>query len=119
MSKAQKLNVVVDKSYLQGESKTKIAELASMHGLLMTDAMLYELDKGGDVKRVEWFSKFPEVERPFELIPSPSVLIRYELVNNAPCGLPSTHVREIDHSQTLLYQDLSYSIPEGLVRVRT
>lgn len=118
MSKTRKLNVVIDKCYLQGEPRTKIAELASAHGLLMTDAMLYELIKGSDAKRSNWFSKFPDVKRPFELIPTPGVLLRYELKNNKSCGLPSSHVRPIDHSSTLLYRDPNYSIPEDLIALR-
>ena len=118
MSKALKSKVVVDKSYLQAVSKVKMAELASAHGLLVTDAMLYELVKGTDADRAKWFSRFPDVERPFELIPTPGVLMRHELGNNAACGLPSSHVRNIDHSYTALYRDPNYSIPPELIKVR-
>lgn len=118
MYKTSKLNVVVDKSYLQGASKAKVAELAALHGLLMTDAMLYELVKGSDADRSIWFSKFPDVERPFELIPIPGVLFRYELEHNKSCGLPSSHTRHIDHSSTSLYRDPNYSIPEYLIQLR-
>lgn len=118
MSKALKSNVVVDKSYLQGVPKAKMAELASTHRLLMTDSMLYELVKGSDVERARWFNKFPDVARPFELIPSPGILMRHELVNNVACGLPSSHARNIDHSNTALFRDPSYSIPADLIKAR-
>ncbi|EPJ82401.1 MULTISPECIES: hypothetical protein [Pseudomonas] len=118
MLNALKSNVVVDKSYLQAVSKAKITELASAHGLLMTEGMLYELMKGTDVDRAGWFYKFPDAARPFELIPSPGVLMRHELQNNVACGLPSKHVRNIDHSSTALYRDPSYSIPADLIKAR-
>ncbi|MBU0801339.1 MAG: hypothetical protein KKA05_10100 [Alphaproteobacteria bacterium] len=59
MLNALKSNVVVDKSYLQAVSKAKITELASAHGLLMTEGMLYELMKGTDVDRAGWFLQVP------------------------------------------------------------
>lgn len=118
MSNALKSNVVVDKSYLQAVSKAKMTELASAHGLLMTDGMLYELVKGTDIDRAGWFYKFPDAARPFELIPNPGVLMRRELQNNVACGLPSSHVRNIDHSYTALYRDPGYSIPTDLIKAR-
>jgi hypothetical protein len=118
MSKALNSKLVVDKSYLQAVSRTRMTELASAHGLLMTDALLYELVKGTDTERAGWFARFPDVARPFELIPNPGVLMRHELENNAACGLPSSHVRNIDHSYTALYRDPSYSIPPDLIKLR-
>lgn len=116
MSNAFKSNVVVDKSYLQAVSKESMTELASAHGLLMTEAMLYELVKGTDADRAKWFYKFPDVARPFELIPTPGVLMRHEQRSNAACGLPSSHVRNIDHSHTALYRNPGYSVPEDLIK---
>ncbi|MBC8724830.1 hypothetical protein F6X37_25585 [Paraburkholderia sp. 31.1] len=109
--------VVVDKSYLQGAPRIAIAEIASVHGLLMSEALLYELVKAESIDRAKWFSKFPDKARPFELVPNPGTLFRTEISENRPCGLPSRYVRHIDHSYTKLYCDPKYAITGKLADV--
>lgn len=102
--------VVIDKSYLQGAPKARVGEIASAHGLLMSEALLYELVKAESGDRAKWFSKFPECARPFDLIPNPGTLFRSEISTNRSAGLPSSHVRLIDHRDTARYRDPGYVI---------
>lgn len=107
--------VVVDKSFVQGSSAERVAKLSSQHGLLMTEEMLYELVKGDAQDRSRCFSKFPRQARPFELSKNLSYLLRYELENNRSCGLPSSHIRNIDHTATENYRDPTFALPDDLV----
>ncbi len=86
--------------------------MASSHGLLMIEALLYELIKAESPNRAKLFSKFPAKERPFELVPNAGTLFRKEISENRSCGLPSEYIRRIDHSTTQLYRDPKYVITE-------
>lgn len=84
----------------------------------MSEALLYELVKAEPSLRAKWFNKLPRVDRPFELVPNPSVLFRHEISKNLSCGLPSSHVRKINHDYTKLYSDPEYVINEERSAVR-
>jgi len=60
--------VVIDKSFLQGVTTQRIAELASMHVLVMTDALFYELLTSDATTRARCFAKFPETDNPVRLV---------------------------------------------------
>jgi hypothetical protein len=104
--------IVVDKSYLQGASSNEISKVASNHSLLMIEALLYELVKAESDDRAKFFAKFPNKDRPFELVPNAGTLFRKEISENRSCGFPSKYIRYIDHSFTQLYRDPEYVISE-------
>ncbi|WP_236232551.1 hypothetical protein [Pseudomonas tohonis] len=106
--------IIIDKSYLQGAPALRISKLSSELGLLMTDALLYELVKNPE-KRAKLFSKFPHKPRPFELVPNLGYFLRHEAQENNSCGLPSNHIRRIDHSQTENYKDPKFSLTNDLI----
>jgi hypothetical protein len=110
--------LVLDKSFLQGVSKRRIEELDNSYKLLMPEVMLYELAKGAPEDRANWFSRLPSTERPFELSRNLGYLLRHEIENLRSCGLPSRHVRTIDHSATENYRNPEYAIPAELSALR-
>jgi hypothetical protein len=110
--------LVLDKSFFQGVSKRRIEELDNSYNFLMPEEMLYELVKGVPGDRANWFSKLPSTNRPFELSRNHGYLLRHEKENLRSCGLPSRHVRMIDHSATENYRNPEYAIPAELSALR-
>lgn len=110
--------LVLDKSFLQGASRKRIEELDNSYKFLIPEDMLYELVKGSPEDRAKWFSRLPSSDRPFELSLNLGSLLRYEKENLRSCGLPSQHVRTIDHSATKNYRNPEYSIPPDLSLLR-
>jgi hypothetical protein len=109
---------VLDKSFLQAVSKRRVEELNNSYKLLMPEVMLYELVKGAPEDRANWFSKLPSTVRPFELSRNLGHYLRYEKENLLSCGLPSLHIRAIDHSATENYRNPEYAIPAELSTLR-
>jgi len=89
------INIVVDKSFLQGASGAHIRDLAGNHRILMSDALLYELLTTRPEARAQCFAKFPEVQNPVDLINHVGVLMRREIETGKPSGKPSLHKEEI------------------------
>lgn len=110
--------LVLDKSFLQGVSKRRIDELNDSYKLLIPEEMLYELVKGAPEDRANWFSRLPPTDRPFELSLNLGSLLRCEKESLRSCGLPSRHVRTIDHSATENYRNPEYAIPPDLSTLR-
>ncbi|WP_460066800.1 hypothetical protein [Pseudomonas sp. H1_G08] len=110
--------LVLDKSFLQGVSKRRIDELDNSYRLLMPEEMLYELSKGAPEDRAKWFYRLPSTVRPFELSRNHGYLLRYEKENLLSCGLPSLHVRTIDHAATENYRNPEFIVPTELSAVR-
>ncbi|WP_139346884.1 hypothetical protein [Pseudomonas oryzihabitans] len=110
--------LVLDKSFLQAVPKRRVDELNNSYKLLIPEVMLYELVKGAPEDRANWFSRLPSTDRPFELSRNLGYYLRYEKENLLSCGLPSLHVRTIDHSATKNYRNPEYSIPPDLSLLR-
>lgn len=51
-------NIVLDKSYLRWAKKDVISQLASKHGLLMSEMLLYECAKENPIDRAKLFNCF-------------------------------------------------------------
>ncbi|MFD1709044.1 hypothetical protein FVQ98_15580 [Ottowia sp. GY511] len=86
-----KRSVVLDKNYLQAESKQSIHSLCDTYRVVMSGALFYELLTTDVETRRRCFSKFPVRENPVILVEHVGELLRYEVQHGRPCGQPSGH----------------------------
>lgn len=77
--------VIVDKCYLQGASRTQVANLLDQHETIMPAALLHELLTGDETERARCFSTLPPRDNPLLLVEDPGPLIRYEASNRRAC----------------------------------
>ena len=89
------MNVVLDKSYLQGSSKNEIHQMCSQHQLIMPEVLFLEILTTKTENMVKCFKKFPEIENPVALVPNVGSLIRYETEKNRPCSPIETQFLKI------------------------
>ena len=74
------MDVVIDKSYLQGASGDAVRRLCDEHTVLFTETLLYELLTAPEQEeRNECFAKLPARDNPVALIPRTGPLFRYEM----------------------------------------
>ncbi len=72
------MQIVIDKSYLQGASTDTVHRLCDEHTVLFIETLLYELLTTAESARNACFAKFPPMDSPVTLIPRAGPLIRYE-----------------------------------------
>ncbi len=89
------MNIVLDKSYLQGSSKNKIHQMCSQHQLIMPEVLFLEILTTETENMVKCFKKFPEIENPVALVPNVGSLIRHETEKNKPCSPIETQFLKI------------------------
>lgn len=89
------MNVVLDKSYLQGSSKNEIHQLCSQHQLIMPEVLFLEILTTKTENMVKCFKKFPEIENPVALVPNVGSLIRHEIEKNIACSPIETQFLKI------------------------
>jgi len=89
------MNIVLDKSYLQGSSKNEIHQMCSQHQLIMPEVLFLEILTAKNENMVKCFKKFPEIENPVALVPNVGTLIRYETEKNSPCSPIGTQFLKI------------------------
>ena len=73
------MEIVIDKSYLQGASTEIVRSLCEEHSVLFTEALLYEILTSDSHTRDKCFAKLPVTDNPVVLIPRMGPLIRYEI----------------------------------------
>lgn len=88
-------NIVLDKSYLYGKSKSDVTALCDNYSVLMIDTLFMELISGDSIVRARCFKKFPKGPNPITLIPSVSNLLQKEIELNRP-STPITSVRYVE-----------------------
>lgn len=81
--------VVLDKNYLQSAPYQEIRALCA-RGASMPDVLFFEL-MSNDENRDKCFRKFPDGENPLVLLPGVGDLMKMEVRNNRPCGIPSNN----------------------------
>ncbi len=89
------MNVVIDKSYLQGSSKNEIHLMCLQHQLIMPEVLFLEILTTKTENMVKCFKKFPEIENPVALVPNVGTLIRYETERDSPCSPIETQFLQI------------------------
>lgn len=83
--------IILDKNYLQGIPQSKFQELSEQVQFIMPDALFYELIKDDDPVRSGYFRKFYQKSNQI-LVPSVPELLREELAEHKPAGLPSEYL---------------------------
>ena len=73
------MQIVIDKSYLQGVATETIRRLSKEHTVLFTETLLYELLTTTESIRRACFAKLPARENPVAMIPCVGLLLRYEI----------------------------------------
>lgn len=104
------MNVILDKSYLDGQSSQRVVELCSRHAVMMPDVLFYELMTTDKTSRSRCFSKIPAGENPLILIPNVGQYLRYEMTKKMP-AVPITQLREkIRYNFNAGLADLSFEL---------
>ena len=73
------MEIVIDKSYLQGASGETVRRLCEEHTVLFTETLFYELLTTAESVRDACFAKLPARDNPVALIPRTGPLFRYEI----------------------------------------
>lgn len=73
------MEIVIDKSYLQGAPAKTIRSLCEEHIVLFSETLLYEILTSDKLTRDSCFAKLPLTDNPVVLIPRIGPLIRYEI----------------------------------------
>ncbi len=79
-----KMNVVIDKSFLQGGSKDRLQSLFENHRVLMTQALFYELLTTEPAERARCFRRIPAIENPVVLVYNVGPILRWEVKYHRP-----------------------------------
>ncbi len=103
--------VVIDKNFLQGASRYQVHSLMTTHQLVMPGALFFELMTTDVAARRNCFSKLPSVVNPVLLVDHIGVLLRHEIVEKRPCGLPSTHRLQSNFQFNRGLSEDSYELP--------
>jgi hypothetical protein len=103
--------VVIDKNFLQGASRDQVHSLMATHQLVMPGSLFFELMTTDLAARRKCFLKFPSVVNPVYLVDHIGVLLRHEIAEKRPSGLPSSHRLKFDFqfNEGLSYD--SYELP--------
>lgn len=75
---------VIDKSYLQGASRSDIHRLCAA-GAFMSNSLFAELMTATPEKRSKCFGNLPGGPNPINILPSIGMLMQYEIMNRVPC----------------------------------
>ncbi len=79
------MDIVLDKSFLDGASTERIHSLCKDARVLFSEPLLFELMTTSSGSQQRCFSKFPAIPNPVELMPNIGTLLRYELENETSC----------------------------------
>ena len=104
--------IILDKSFLQGSKAKRIRELASTHRLVISEALFYELLTSPEPGRSRCFAKFPRVKNPVDLVSHIGMLMRREIVAQAPSGRPSEHREQLTFQFNPYLVNSDYVLPE-------
>lgn len=80
-----KMEIVIDKSFLDGSTTEQIRLLCGQHTVLFSEILLFELMTTSLKSQKRCFSKFPATPNPVVLIPSVGTLLSYEIKNGVSC----------------------------------
>jgi hypothetical protein len=103
--------IVLDKNYLQGAARGEVHRLAAQFRLIMPGPLFFELLTTSVRARRKCFQELPQSDNPVELVDHIGALLKYEIANRQPAGLPSAHkmrLRFVFNSNLL---ELDYELP--------
>lgn len=73
------MEIVIDKSYLQGAPGEEVRRLCEENTVLFTETLLYEMLTTDESSRRKCFAKLPQRDDPVLLMPRTGPLFRYEI----------------------------------------
>lgn len=79
-----KPNVVIDKSYLFGASKSDLESLFTNFDVVMTEALFYELLTTSEEQRRRCFARIPTTTSPVLLVPNIGPILQWEVKHRRP-----------------------------------
>lgn len=103
--------IILDKSYLEGASRTAIQELMRNRTLVMCGALFYELLDTSAKQRTRCFAKLPAIDNPILLVDHVAELMRNEVQTRRPSGLPSKHALAVRFRFNPMLLTESYQLP--------
>lgn len=103
--------IILDKSYLEGASRTAMQELMRRRTLVMCGALFYELLDTSAKQRTRCFAKLPAIDNPLLLIDHVSELMRNEVETRLPSGLPSKHASKVRFRFNPMLLTATYQLP--------
>lgn len=103
--------IILDKSYLEGASRTAIHKLMERRTLVICGALFYELLDTSPKQRTRCFGKLPAIDNPLLLVDHVGELMRNEVQTRKPSGLPSTHALPIRYRFNPSLLNETYQLP--------
>lgn len=103
--------IILDKSYLEGASRTAIQELMGRRTLVMCSALFYELLDTSAKQRTRCFAKLPAIDNPLMLVDHVGELMRIEVQTRLPSGLPSMHALAVRFRFNPVLLTEAYQLP--------
>ena len=85
------MEIVLDKSYLDGAPTASVQSLCKNFDVLLSDELFFELMTTEARSQIRCFSKLPERETPLTLIPNVGVLLRFERERKTACSPLTQH----------------------------
>lgn len=83
-SNQPQMDVVIDKSVLQGMPKERLQLLFKDHRVLMTQALFYELLTAKPAERASCFRRIPAIDNPVVLVQNVGPILQWEVTNERP-----------------------------------
>lgn len=81
----KRMDIVIDKSFLDGAPTDQVHCLCKEASVLFSEALFFELLTTSSKSQKRCFSKFPATPNPVLLIPNVGTMLRYELENGTSC----------------------------------
>lgn len=107
---AMKPGIVLDKSFLQGASGARIAEIARSYELVMCESLFYELLTSEEPGRSGCFAKLRE-DNPVALVSDIGPLLGLEIDRGHAAGRPSSHRIDLPFRFNPKLVNRSYVLP--------
>lgn len=104
------LPVIVDKSFLQGQSKAAVQEFCKRHRILMTEALLYEL-LSNPTDRRSCFTKLPATTNPVDIVMHAGGYLKKEIYSRRQTPRPSERIQNFDFEFNARLRANDYRLP--------
>lgn len=111
-----KFPVIVDKSFLQGQSKAAIFEFSQENRILMTKALLYEL-LSNPTDRRSCFEKLPATTNPVDIVMHAGGYLRKEIYSRRQASPPSERIQDFKFEFNTLLRGDDYQLPPQAISV--
>ena len=112
----ESIPVIVDKSFLQGQTKAAIHDFSKEHRILMTEALLYEL-LSNPTDRRSCFAKLPAATNPVDIVMHAGGYLKKEIYSRKRAPRPSERIQDFDFEFNTRLRGNDYQLPPEAVLV--